>query len=572
MYPHLSIGYGNVHQQHADLKSQDIEIQDLSSKTQKKVPSGRGHYFQRMKTFIGKLSNVNANSGPSSHSKDVSTNLGTLEGVADKVNGVAQQVQPEIPQSLISAKKNLQALRKIDPYQVLRYPNSALCAAFEDFLLEKGYATSLSSENLERVYQEFIDDLTTQIAHGKDIERDIETNRPFLAEGERDERPEKMFLYAHLTSEVANQKRIHKAQGISQDHQVQINILAGTLERLSAYDKPQLQRAISSLHQKLLKARAAIDKTKKAIMAQDHAIGTKIKKINPEFAKEYFNAQDVEKKKQVIEKLKPFDDDAICLSLLKGIGLETENLDHQKQSIKDLLADKSDDLPPVARAKMVLGRLRHFFLQERWSVLEFSGEDEVNAISNFPVKAFKELAKQNVNTISLLQLQVACFKMLCKISSDSTLPDYIDQSQFIALLFTELMQSLPKDEIASIQDLQSELKDKMAFENQKEELIDKATFQLLVKDDKDRRLAQSPQFKQIMKNLPNWKEGEENALIFTTEEISKFGLLTWYEVIDQFFSDKYVKAVLKKFIHPGIATEKHIKDIDWQTNKENVVN
>ena len=307
-------------------------------------------------------------------------------------------------------------------------------------------------------------------------------------------------------------------------------------------------------------------------MAQDQAIGEKIRKINPELAQEYFNAQDVEEKKQVIEQFNPFEGDDSCLQMLEGIGLKTANLDHQKQCVKDLLAHHSDDLPTVARAKMVLSRLRHFFLQERLSVLEFSGKNEVKDFVNFPVLDFKKLAKRHIDTISLLQLQEACFKLLCKLSSGSFLPDYLTQSQFIALLFTELMQSLPQDGIASVEDLQTALKDKVVIENQKDELIDKATFQMLVKEEKDRRLAQSPQFNQIMKNFPIWKEGEENALMITTEEISQFGLLTWYEVIDQFFRDKYVKAVLKKFIHPEIAIEKHKKDIDWQSTKENIVN
>lgn len=308
---------------------------------------------------------------------------------------LADQTLPK----LISEKKNLEALRKIDPHQVLSDPGSALCAAFEDFLLANGY--SLNSETIDLYYQAFIDYLTMEIDQGNDVERD-DDNFPLKAEGEKKARPEKLYLFQHLTKEVLDYKKLRNTS-LSED--AKANVIDTAKQRLQELDAPQLRREISRLHQNLLKARAAIDQTQKKLRENYNELGIEIRKVDSKLGEEYFKAKGIEEKLKVLEKFnlkavhqidleqvfdffnakdheakmkvgekfKPKSANPILKNLnphgfapqLFNIDSQTEKLNAQRQVVRDLLAPNAGDIIAVARAKEVLNRRHYLFLQEK---------------------------------------------------------------------------------------------------------------------------------------------------------------------------------------------------------------
>jgi hypothetical protein len=108
----------------------------------------------------------------------------------------------------------------------------------------------------------------------------------------------------------------------------------------------------------------------------------------------------------------------------------------------------------------------------------------------------------------------------------------------------------PRGTINSPSKIQKALKERIAINNQRTEKVDKETFWDFIKRD-DRipiDLKNAPEYQQTLKAFKNgsWQDGEEKEITFTNFDDKD--LEKWNAILESFFKNSSVRAVLPKFI------------------------
>ena len=180
---------------------------------------------------------------------------------------------------------------------------------------------------------------------------------------------------------------------------------------------------------------------------------------------------------------------------------------------------------------------------------------EMSEVPDFSVAAhgaiFDELAlKAEVDSmeINFDQLEYAAQNKLYKL----LYPTFRQSNEgtcgqnFIAAELNALLQEEAKP--ASLAELQEALKKRVAEKNQKKEMIDRETFELIVKKYTPVAFLQAPEYESLKEAARNesWKGEEERAITRTFIQPSKLEM--FYAAIDKLFADEAAQAVLSRFL------------------------